>query len=56
MKVEKTERGFEIAEFADLNNKKCSIQKSSLAYVDAIWLGWMDCEPQIMASEDGKGW
>ena len=39
MKIEKTPRGFEISEFTDLYGKECSIQKSSLASADAIWLG-----------------
>lgn len=37
--LNKTERGFDISEFTDLYNNVCSIQKSSLAFVDAIWLG-----------------
>ena len=39
MKVEKTERGFSIVEFIDLYGKQCSLQESSLATDDAIWLG-----------------
>lgn len=34
-----TERGFAIGEFFDLSGAHCSIQKSSLATDDAIWLG-----------------
>lgn len=35
----KTERGFVVGEFSDLYGKECSIQESSLAEEDAIWLG-----------------
>lgn len=35
----KGDRGFARAEFEDLYGQKCSIQKSSLATSDAIWLG-----------------
>lgn len=34
-----TGRGFALAKFEDLYGTKCSIQKSSLATQDAIWLG-----------------
>jgi len=39
MELEITPRGFEHGEFTDLYGEKCSIQKSSLATDDAIWLG-----------------
>lgn len=39
MKMTTTERGFALIEFEDRNKTKCSIQKSSLATEDAIWLG-----------------
>jgi hypothetical protein len=34
-----TQRGFLRAEFTDRYGEKCSIQKSSLAFEDCIWLG-----------------
>jgi hypothetical protein len=34
-----TSRGFARVEFDDLYGERCSIQKSSLATADAIWLG-----------------
>lgn len=34
-----TQRGFARAEFTDRYGNACSIQKSSLATEDAIWLG-----------------
>ena len=39
MELQKTSRNFSIAEFSDLYGSKCSLQKSSLATDDAIWLG-----------------
>lgn len=59
MKIKQTQRGFDIASFKDSHGCKCSIQKSSLATDDAIWIGVDDPNPQIMASKvtpDGTGW
>lgn len=59
MKKTKTARGFVLIEFEDLYGAKCSLQKSSLATEDAIWLGVNDAEPKIMASktqQGGTGW
>lgn len=39
MKVSKNNRGFKAGEFIDLYGEECSVQKSSLATQDAIWLG-----------------
>lgn len=39
MKLTKTERGFTYGEFIDRYGHKCSVQKSSLAFEDCIWLG-----------------
>lgn len=39
MKVGETARGFSRIEFADYNGEMCSLQKSSLATEDCIWLG-----------------
>lgn len=39
MKLEKTLREFAVARFRDRYNEECSIQKSSLAEQDCIWLG-----------------
>jgi len=46
-----TNRGFDLGKFTDRYGVKCSIQKSSLATEDAIWLGVDDPEPKIMASQ-----
>jgi hypothetical protein len=54
-----TNRGFALIEFEDLYEHQCSIQESSLASKDAIWMGIDDANPQIMASkvrEDLTGW
>lgn len=45
----KTNRGFTLGKFTDRYGAECSIQKSSLATEDAIWLGVDDADPQIMA-------
>ena len=39
MKIEPTPRGFMRADFSDRYGAKCSIQESSLATEDALWLG-----------------
>lgn len=39
MKLKHTERGFAFYEFTDYYGTECTIQKSSLATADAIWLG-----------------
>lgn len=39
MKKTKTLRGFDRIDFKDRYNQFCSLQKSSLASEDAIWLG-----------------
>lgn len=54
-----THRGFGLIEFNDLYGVECSVQKSSLATDNAIWIGVDDANPQIMASklrEGGTGW
>lgn len=59
MKLEKTHRGFAVIKFKDRYEVECTLQKSSLATEDCIWLGVDDADPKIMASnimEDGVGW
>jgi hypothetical protein len=51
MKIKKTKRGFQIGTFYDRYGKECSIQKSSLAFEDCIWLGVDDAEPKIMSAD-----
>lgn len=54
MKINKTERGFDINQFVDRNGQECSLQKSSIATEDCIWLGINNPNPQILIP--GKGW
>ena len=49
IKIKKTERGFSFGEFIDRYGAKCSIQKSSIATEDCIWLGINEVDPQVMA-------
>ncbi len=53
MSIRKTERGFALIEFKDCYGHGCSIQKSSAAMFDALWLGIQDAQPQILASKLG---
>lgn len=46
-----TQRGFAYIEFFDHYDNKCSLQKSSIASQDAIWLGVDDANPQVMARD-----
>src|SRR5690606_10761686 len=54
IKVSPTQRGFIKGEFKDLYGSECSIQKSSLATDDAIWIGVNDAKPMIMVSDAKK--
>lgn len=47
----KTERGFARGEFQDRYGSPCSIQKSSLAGEDCLWLG---CDELILTPPDGE--
>ena len=53
MKIQKnkTARGFTIYNFLDDNGEECSIQKSSAAEDDYIWLGNLKAKPSIMVSD-----
>jgi hypothetical protein len=51
MEKKKTNRGFELGEFKDYYGNECSIQKSSLATEDAIWIGINDPDPKVLASK-----
>lgn len=60
--VSTTPRGFSIATFTDQYGAACSIQKSSLATEDCVWLGIDSPTVFILASKhpelpsDGTGW
>ena len=45
-----TSRGFAIRKYEDLYKAKYSIQKSSLAAIDAIWFGIDEANPRILKS------
>lgn len=53
-KFGRTSRGFPYVHFKDFYDKKCSLQKSSLASEQAIWFGIDDPEPEIMIP--GQRW
>lgn len=52
--IEKTQRGFSLYKFKDFNNIECSIQKSSIATEDCIWIGSTDINLQRF--DAGIGW
>lgn len=54
MKTSKTCRGFTLSEFKDNNGVSCSVQKSSSAEEDKIWLGCDNADPTTLIP--GKGW
>ena len=54
MNFKKTDRGFGCYEFDDRYERSCTLQKSSLATEDCIWLGIDDAEPMIMAKDAHK--
>lgn len=54
MKNTPTERGFSRYEFTDFNGEPCSLQQSSIATEDCIWLGCN--EIGLKQFEPGLGW
>lgn len=50
-----TERGYCLASFKDGNDVACSLQKSSVATEDMIWLGPDEPNPKVFAG-DSTGW
>ena len=52
MELKKTQRGFSKIEFKDRYGVSCSLQKSSLADEDCIWLGVDQIKPEIL--HEGK--
>jgi len=55
MKLKKTNRGFQLAEFKDQHGLECSIQESSLATKACIWLGIDNPYVKVMG-QPGEGW
>jgi len=54
MRVKHTIRGFDRIEFSDGNGVACSLQMSSAATRECIWLGCNDADPQQLIP--GAGW
>jgi len=57
--IKRTQRGFSFIEKEDLYGAQYSVQESSLATDNAIWLGIDNANPRIMAKEvdpDLTGW
>lgn len=54
MEINKTSRNFDFGKFEDLNHNQCSIQASSLASEDAIWLG-IDDPNLVVFENESKG-
>jgi hypothetical protein len=52
VKIDRTGRGFFRAEFEDCFGQRCSLQKSSLATEDAIWLGIDNTGPHLTHPDD----
>lgn len=50
--MRQTERGFDILEFKDRYGKECSLQKSSLATEDCIWLGVNSARGRMHLTQD----
>jgi len=50
MNYGKTKRGFALITFTDRYGVECSLQKSSMAFESAIWLGPSEAQPKILAS------
>lgn len=53
IKIKQTERNFPIGNFKDRYDTECSIQKSSLAFEDCIWLGVNNANPKILIPNEG---
>jgi acid phosphatase class B len=51
IKIKKNKRNFDVATFTDHYGSVCSIQKSSLADKDCIWVGVDNADPKIMSSD-----
>lgn len=54
--MNKTARGFSYDKFTDRNGVECSIQKSSIATEDCIWLGCNDADPKYFVPNGNPSW
>lgn len=53
LRPKKTNRGFALYEFTDHYGTECSVQKSSLATDDAIWLGVTEAKLKQLIRNEG---
>lgn len=51
--LKRTCRGFRYYEFKDRNDYECTLQKSSIATEDCIWLGLESGSPQKLVFNEG---
>lgn len=49
-----TDRGFRLYEFKDRNGCECSIQKSSVATEDCVWIGLDSASPKVLHGDATK--
>ncbi len=56
MEMDRTCRGFDIGKFKDTYGVECSLQKSSIADYDAIWLGCDDADPKMFIPNGNPSW
>lgn len=54
MEQTKTLHGFDLLKFRDSNGVECSMQKSSAASENKIWLGCDEANPKVLVN--GRGW
>lgn len=52
--IGKTERGFVVIAFTDSYDTPCSLQKSSVADYEAVWLGVNEADPKIKARDAAR--
>ena len=53
-KVKSNNRGFRFYEFLDSYNTPCTIQKSSTAVPECLWLGLNQAEPRVLHGDAKK--
>lgn len=56
IELKQTNRGFDYGKFTDRYGEKCSIQKSSLATEDAIWLGIDNPDVKVFIPSHDEPW
>lgn len=56
MKKKTTKRGFSLVEFKDSNGVPCSVQMSSSATKEAVWIGCDDADPQYFIPYGNPSW